>query len=50
MSYNNDMGIGWQADEPEDDCDGVQYVELYQPSPMIDESFNAYPGIPILEK
>lgn len=44
------MEIGWQAFEPEDDYDGIAYVEMYQPSHMIDESFEAYPGIPILER
>ena len=42
------MEIGWQAYEPEEDYDGIAYVEIYQPSHMIDESFEAYPGIPIL--
>ena len=44
------MEIGWQAYEPEEDYDGIAYVEIYQPSHMIDESFEAYPGIPILER
>jgi len=44
------MEIGWQADEPEDDYDGVQYIEILAPKDMIDESYNAYPGIPILNK
>ena len=44
------MEIGWQADEPEDDYDGVQYIEILAPKDMIDESYNAYPGIPILDK
>ncbi len=44
------MEIGWQAHEPEEDYDGIEYVEIYEPQHMIDESFEAYPGIPILEK
>jgi hypothetical protein len=44
------MEIGWKAYEPEEDYDGIAYVEIYQPSHMIDESFEAYPGIPILER
>lgn len=44
------MEIGWQAYEPEEDYDGKAYVEIFQPSHMIDESFEAYPGIPILER
>lgn len=44
------MEIGWQAHEPEDDYDGIESVEICTPQFMIDESFNAYPGIPILDK
>lgn len=44
------MEVGWQAYEPEEDYDGIEYVEIYQPSHMIDESFEAYPGIPIFER
>ncbi|MEI5908070.1 hypothetical protein WAK64_13500 [Bacillus spongiae] len=44
------MEIGWQAYEPEEDYDGIEYVDIYQPSDMIDESFEAYPGRPILER
>ncbi|MED4531238.1 hypothetical protein [Metabacillus fastidiosus] len=44
------MEIGWQAYEPEDDYDGIAYVDIYKPDHMIDESFEAYPGIPILER
>ena len=44
------LEVGWQADEPEDDYDGIQYVDIYKPTQMIDESITAYPGIPILEK
>jgi hypothetical protein len=44
------MEIGWQAYELEEDYDGIAYVEIYQPSHMIDESFEAYPGIPVLER
>ena len=44
------LEVGWQADEPEDDYDGIQYVDIFKPEQMIDESLEAYPGIPILEK
>ncbi|WP_139892834.1 SMI1/KNR4 family protein [Bacillus sp. D386] len=44
------MEIGWQAYEPEEDYDGIEYVEIYQPSHMIDYSFEAYQGIQILER
>ncbi|PGK52116.1 hypothetical protein CN918_30455 [Priestia megaterium] len=44
------LEVGWQADEPEDDYNGIQYVDIYKPAQMIDESTEAYPGIPILEK
>lgn len=42
------MEIGWQAYEPEEDFDGIEYVEIYQPSHMVEESFETYPGIPVL--
>ncbi|WP_148630928.1 SMI1/KNR4 family protein [Bacillus sp. E214] len=44
------MEIGWQAYEPEEDYDGIEYVEIYQPIHMIDNSFEAYQGIQILER
>jgi len=39
------MEIGWQDDDEE-----VQYIEILTPKDMIDESYNAYPGIPILNE
>ena len=42
--------VGWQAYEPEDNCEGLAYVEIYQPRDMVYESFKAYPGISILNR
>jgi hypothetical protein len=44
------MEIGWQAYEPDDDYDGVEYVEILDPKHMIEESFEYYPGISIIDK
>jgi len=44
------LEVGWQADEPEDGYDGIQYVDIYKPAQMIDESIQAYPGMSISEK
>lgn len=44
------MEIGWQAYESDDDYDGIEYVEILEPKHMIEESFEYYPGIPIIEK
>lgn len=45
-----DMEIGWEAQEAEENYDGIEYVQICNAQFMIDESFGAYPGIPILEK
>ncbi|MBM7656541.1 hypothetical protein [Neobacillus cucumis] len=42
--------IGWQASESDDDYDGIEYVQILEPIQMIEESFDYYPGIPIIEK
>jgi hypothetical protein len=44
------MAIGWKAFEPEEDFNGIIFVKINQPIDMIEESFEYYPGIPILEK
>jgi hypothetical protein len=44
------MEIGWQAYESDDDYDGIEYVEILEPKHMIEESFEYYPGISIIEK
>ena len=42
--------VGWQAYESQDSCEGLAYVEIYQPRDMVYESFKAYPGISILNR
>ncbi len=40
--------VGWQADEPGENTNGIACMEIYEPRDMIYESFKAYPGIQIL--
>ena len=39
--------IGWQSFEPEDDFDGIEWIEWSNPIFMLSETFESYPGIEI---
>jgi hypothetical protein len=42
------LEIGWQAYEPKDDYDGVEWIELSDASGIRSESIECYPGLAIL--
>ena len=44
------LEIGWQADEPGDDYDGIAWIQWSDPDNIRSESLECYPGLAILEK
>jgi hypothetical protein len=44
------LELGWQAGEPEDDFDGVEWLDWSSPHDIRGESVEVYPGIAILER
>jgi len=43
------LELGWQAQEPVGDYDGVEWMEWSDPRNMRSESIDCYPGLAILE-
>lgn len=43
------LEIGWQADKPDDDYDGIAWMEWSDPDNIRSESLECYPGLAILE-
>jgi hypothetical protein len=44
------LEIGWQADDPNDDYDGVAWMQWSDPKNIRSESLECYPGLAILER
>lgn len=44
------LELGWQAFEPEDDFDGIDWMEFCDDQGIISESIECYPGLAVLEK
>jgi hypothetical protein len=44
------LEFGWQAEEPNDDYDGIDWLAWSDPDNIRSESLECYPGLAILEK
>ena len=44
------LEIGWQADEPEGEYDGIAWMTWSDPNGIRSESLECYPGLAILER
>jgi hypothetical protein len=44
------LELGWQAFEPEEDFDGIDWMEICDDHGIVSESIDCYPGLAVLEK